>query len=141
MQWAILYVYTLPIGDIIHEHKANFYLMYVDKTQLHLTCKIPTEPVTLTVTLAKLRPCIVHIQQWIPQIRLKLNNINTVFLVLQSKNILSPPPFPDICGTPLPGVCECTPRPEYVVYTTSDEDIVAGRTGRMEAVSVHTTNV
>ena len=53
----------------------------------------PKSPTEWTVTLARLEACIEDIRKWMPLNSLKLNDSETEFLCLQSKNIptISPP--------------------------------------------------
>ena len=77
-------VYTLPLGDIVHQHSTSFHL-YADDTQLYLACKRSECPSIQKTTVTRLEACIDGIHQWMPLKGLKLNDAKSEFLQIQSK--------------------------------------------------------
>ncbi len=81
----------LPIGNIVRAHSTGYHL-YADDTQLFLTCDKPLCLVSAQQTLSKLKACIAEIWQWMPENGPKLNDSETEYVLLHSKNLTKPTP-------------------------------------------------
>ena len=75
-----IYIYTLPLGDIMRRHGVSFHL-FADDTQIYATFNLPD----LELTCTRLERCISDISNWLATNFLKLNSDKTELLLLSSR--------------------------------------------------------
>ena len=77
-------MYTAPIGDIIRRHNLSFQL-YADDTQLYIKFEM-TDETNRLLSLRRIEHCINDVRGWMAANLLKVNDDETVALVLVSRN-------------------------------------------------------
>ena len=76
-------LYTTPIADIINSHNLQYHF-YADDTQLYVTFKTDYD-VDAGLPRSRVEHCVVDIDRWMTNNKLKLNENKTEPLVISSK--------------------------------------------------------
>jgi hypothetical protein len=75
-------IYTLPLGDILHECGINYH-MYADDSQLYLSFDVRNQD-DFSQTLLRMQNCVTTVKNWMTAHKLKLNDDKTEVLYLTS---------------------------------------------------------
>ena len=76
-------LYTTPIADIINSHNLHYHF-YADDTQLYVTFKTDYD-VDAGLSRSRVKHCVVDIDRWMTNNKLKLNENKAEPLVISSR--------------------------------------------------------
>ena len=117
-------VYTLPIGDIIRQHRLKYHI-YADDTQLYVSFDV-ANPNNQEDALCRIQRCIEDISTWMAFNKLKLNSDKTEVIILSSAFNRHTPDLSNVLIGDSPVILATTVRNLGVVfdrYLTMDAHI------------------